>query len=363
MATIKKRPNGTYQVTVRKKGHPPIYKTFEKKVQAQTWAREVESSLDSGAFVDFRLAEKTLVVDALDRYQEEITPTKKSQRTEKAAIANLKAGFAHRVLASVHPKDVAAYGAARQEGDEAVSADTVRRELQVLSEVFETARALWRINCINPVPEARKMMTRRRQLPPGVRRDRRLFAGELERLVSVPHKMASDIAALIEFAVETAMRREEIFEMRREHLNRKDRTLTIPKSKTDHQTGKQGRVIPLAPRALAILQGLPARLDGRVWMYTGIDSITQGFQRTVNQARRAYEKECQQTKTEPDAKLLRDLRFHDLRHEATSRLFELGLSLHEVAAITGHEDWDSLKRYTHLRPVDLAEKLAASVKA
>lgn len=45
-----------------------------------------------------------------------------------------------------------------------------------------------------------------------------------------------------------------------------------------------------------------------------------------------------------------DLRFHDFRHEATSRLFEAGLSIEKVALVTGHKDWKMLKRYTHLDP-------------
>ena len=54
---------------------------------------------------------------------------------------------------------------------------------------------------------------------------------------------------------------------------------------------------------------------------------------------------------------LQGLHFHDLRHEATSRFFELGLNVVEVAAITGHRDLKMLQRYTHLRAADLAWKL------
>ena len=52
-----------------------------------------------------------------------------------------------------------------------------------------------------------------------------------------------------------------------------------------------------------------------------------------------------------------DLRFHDLRHEATTRLFEKGLNVMEVAAITGHKDLRMLQRYTHLKPETIASKL------
>lgn len=54
------------------------------------------------------------------------------------------------------------------------------------------------------------------------------------------------------------------------------------------------------------------------------------------------------------------LRWHDLRHEATSRFFEMGLGTMEVAAITGHKTLSMLKRYTQLRAVDLVGKLDAA---
>lgn len=50
---------------------------------------------------------------------------------------------------------------------------------------------------------------------------------------------------------------------------------------------------------------------------------------------------------------IEDLRFHDLRHEGTSRLFEAGLSIERVALVTGHKDWRMLRRYTNLKPEDL----------
>jgi site-specific recombinase XerD len=58
---------------------------------------------------------------------------------------------------------------------------------------------------------------------------------------------------------------------------------------------------------------------------------------------------------------IKNLHFHDLRHEATSRLFEAGFSIEQVALVTGHKDWKMLRRYTHLRPEHLHS--AAAKKA
>ncbi len=109
--------------------------------------------------------------------------------------------------------------------------------------------------------------------------------------------------------------------------------LLVPDSKTGDP-----RRVPLSSRALAVLDALPRRLDGKVWGMRA-DSITQAFDRACRRA------------------AIDDLRFHDLRHEATSRLFEKGFNPMEVSAITGHKTLQMLKRYTHLRAEDLAKRL------
>ncbi|MDA8206124.1 MAG: site-specific integrase, partial [Thermaerobacter sp.] len=114
---------------------------------------------------------------------------------------------------------------------------------------------------------------------------------------------------------------------------RQARVLLIPETKTGTP-----RRIPLSTTALAVLDGLPRRLDGRVFgVHTG--SISRAFAEVCKAAN------------------IEGLTFHDLRHEATSRLFERGLNPMQVAAITGHKTLQMLKRYTHLRAEDLVVML------
>ncbi len=121
------------------------------------------------------------------------------------------------------------------------------------------------------------------------------------------------------------------------------------------KTGEPRRV-PLSSRALAVLDALPRRLDSMVFgVYA--NSFTRGFEAAVCRARAGYESECAAAGETPDPRLLAGLRFHDLRHEATSRLFEKGLNPMEVSAITGHKTLQMLKRYTHLRAEDLVDRL------
>ena len=98
--------------------------------------------------------------------------------------------------------------------------------------------------------------------------------------------------------------------------------------------------MPLSGPAIAVLSGLPRSITGDVFPSYTRDAVKKAFERARQRSG------------------LRDLRFHDLRHEATTRLFELGLNIVEVVAITGHTDIRMLSRYTHSRAEDIAVKLA-----
>ena len=131
----------------------------------------------------------------------------------------------------------------------------------------------------------------------------------------------------------------EIAAARREHVNREKRVIYVPRSKTDWKTGNKGRVVPLSSLALAIIDALPVSfVDGSLFGMQS-DSIKRAFKRLCAQAG------------------IKGLRFHDLRREAISRLFERGLAVEEVALISGHRTWSQLKRYTALRAEDVVKKL------
>jgi integrase len=137
---------------------------------------------------------------------------------------------------------------------------------------------------------------------------------------------------LIEFATETAMRRSELLRLRWSDINY-DSSL----AKLEVTKNGEGRDIPLSPRALHILASLPR--DGeRIFPITD-NSVRLAWSRLVKRA------------------ALADYHFHDLRHEAISRFFEQGLSIPEVALISGHKTPSMLFRYTHLKAVAIVDKL------
>ena len=129
------------------------------------------------------------------------------------------------------------------------------------------------------------------------------------------------------------MRRGEILNIKWQHINWTKNTLLIPETKTG-----QPRKVPLTTKAVTSLKQLEVKDLGLVFSIKA-DSVSQAFKRSCAIAK------------------VNNLRFHDLRHEATTRFFELGLNVIEVGAITGHKDLKMLNRYTHLKAEKLGEKL------
>jgi integrase len=136
--------------------------------------------------------------------------------------------------------------------------------------------------------------------------------------------------------VETGMRRGELLSVRWTDVDLRQHTMRVLKTKNGHP-----RTIPLTPLAAETLR-LLQRTDEQV------------FPVSPGAVRLAWERLRRRAG-------LQDLRLHDLRHEAVSRFFEYGLSVPEVALISGHRDLRMLDRYTHLRPERIARRLAEAI--
>ena len=334
MATIRKRGDAQWQCQIRMRGQPPQSRTFSTRADAERWGRQIESQMDRRVFRPTAEAERTTLSVLLDRYETEVLPTKRSIKPEKSRIKAVKANLGKHSAASLTSAHIAKYRDDRIA--EGMSGAAVVHELNLINRVLKTAVIDWGIALPAGLPTAlvRKPQSskprERRPIPSKSSRRCNARQGELERIVAATK--SPELTAIVEFAVETAMRRGEIANAHWEHVDLKKRTLFIPKTKTD-----EARTIPLSSRAIAILK-VRTREEGMIFQMRP-DSITQAFERACERAG------------------VKDLRFHDLRHEATSRLFERGLSVMEAAAVTGHKTLDMLKRYTHLRVEDLARKL------
>ena len=279
-----------------------------------------------GVWRDRSESEGTTLAECLDRYLLEVVPTKRGGRREVDYIRQWKdRPIAHLYMSSVRGKDVAS--AMRDMEAEGKGANTIRLHLALLSHLFKVARTEWGMEALsNPVESVRKP-----RLPQG--RDRRLVGDEELRLLEACDAINPELGAIVRLAIETAMRQGEIMGMTWDAVDLPGRTVTLQLTKNGTK-----RVVPLSTAAFRVLTGLPRQLNGEVWIY-GQEGVKYAFPAACRRAG------------------IKDLRFHDLRHEATSRLFEKGLNPMQVAAITGHKTLQMLKRYTHLRAEDLAKLL------
>ncbi|MFD1342424.1 site-specific integrase [Litorisediminicola beolgyonensis] len=324
MATIEHR-NGKYRVRVRRIGHPPVTKTFDKRTAAQKFARECERAIATRESDTLDPA-KLKVSDALVRYAREVTPLKRSAKQELMRIDQwLRTPIAKFSMDSLRGVDLAQHRDKRLR--EGLSANTIRLELAIISHLYTVARKDWGYESLkNPVEVVRKPSA-----SPG--RERRLENGELERLLEAADVGGSPyLAPLVLLAIETAMRQGELLGLHWKDINFDRRIARLKLTKNG-----QGRSVPLSRLATQILSGLP-KDESRV------------FDATPSAVRQAFRRACARAK-------IRDLRFHDLRHEATSRLFEKGLNQMQVSQITGHKTLQMLQRYTHLRADSLVDLL------
>lgn len=325
MAAITNRGPLQWRVRIRRRGYPLTTKTFDTKTEAEAWARLMESEMDRGIFVSRAEAERYTLSECLDRYIEEYLPRlKHAKREVDRARALQRRTLAHRVMATIRSKDIADFR--REREAEGVSGNTIRLDFALLSKLFNFARSDWGMESLqNPVEIAAKPK-------PARGRDRRLEDGEEEKLLEAAN---SAFRPIIRFALETAMRREEIASLQWKNVSFKKSSVHLPETKNS-----EARTVPLSPAALAILKNLAKAKNGDQIFALTAEQITESMKRL--RARSGLE----------------NLRFHDLRHEATSRFFENSdLDVMEIKAITGHKTLQMLSRYTHLRTARLADRL------
>ncbi|MBN8775237.1 MAG: tyrosine-type recombinase/integrase [Thiomonas sp.] len=347
MAFFEQRKNG-WRAQIRRKGMPSISRTFDLLADAQVWAREVERELQRGNAAVLRDdAGKTTLAQVAERYAVTVLPGKRAH-SGKTYLQAAASRFGPLFLSAIRAVDVAAW---RDELlAEGLSAQSVIHHLNALSGLFSFAEKELSIALPagNPVRGIRKPAK-----PRG--RDRRLTAGELDYLLRAARAARARIGGLpqvITLAVESSMRLGELLGLEWSRVDLARRTAHL----VDTKNG-ESRTVALSSAAVAALQSLPRRIDGRVFGWAASDSFEKTWTRCKSVARRLYEADCSAQGVKPDPAFLADLRFHDLRHEATSRLFEKGLGVMEVASMTGHKSLSMLKRYTHIEAEKLAQKL------
>jgi len=186
-------------------------------------------------------------------------------------------------------------------------------------------------------------------------RTRRLEDGEEACLLAA---CPPPLATLVRLALATAARLGELIALRWADVDFDEHIATI--RGIDQRGTKNGdpwRYLPLLPDAIEVLEKLPRDRDRVFPNWCASDSVNKPWKRALDRAKAAYAAECERTGKAPRAGFLVDLHFHDLRHEAITRLIESGeFSEAEVAFIAGHKTWVMVDRYTHLRAAKIAKK-------
>jgi integrase len=318
MASIRKHRD-KFQVQVRRKGYPDISRSFHQLRDAKEWARQIEIEADRSELEPSRKQLDSITLGELvKRYRDEVTPRKKSSDVETIVLnAFLRHRICKKPLSRITPADFSSY---RDERLKEITAKSLKRNLSGIHNMFEVARDEWGIPIReNPLDKVKLKATDNR-------RERRLRDREYEKLLSAARTRQNPlIEKVIIFAVETAMRRGEILNLKWDQVDVRRRCVTILESKNGYS-----RTIPLTPKASAILDS--CRRDGE-----GNDRV---FSLTANSLKMAWGRMLEGTG-------INDLHFHDLRHEAVSRFFEMGLTVPEVASISGHRNSAMLSRYGH----------------
>ncbi|MGY0635137.1 site-specific integrase [Luteimonas sp. A478] len=319
----------------------------------------IESEMARGVWLSRSEAESTTLLELLDRYEKEVVPAKKGRVQEISVLgAWRETDLAKRTVAHIRGVDLAQL---RDHWLRSYEPATVVRRLSVLSHLFNVARREWGMESLaNPVSLIRKPTlnnSRTRRIAAIAARDGNGDATELDMVVAATGSRV--LPAIIRLAVESAMRRGEIMSLCWEHIDLERQVAHLPNTKNG-----SARDVPLSKAAVAVLAELkqrhgdpatPGALRGPVFTIRG-DAVTRAFERAVARARQTYEADCIESDRKPDPHFLTDLCFHDLRHEATSRMAAV-YQLHELAKVTGHKDPRMLMRYYHPRAEDLAKKL------
>lgn len=336
MATFQKR--GTkWRAIVRKTGHRAISKTFSTKGSAARWAREQERDIDNAGFTDPKKLQSITIGDLIDRFLKEFEPG----RTKKGSLNILKKGIGHFHLIELSPTDIVDHCKRRRDRD-GVSPATQQQDIGFLSEVLRTARAFWKVPYLgDPVADARMVLNKLHLIGRPRERKRRPTEAELDALRALwraNSRQRIPMADLVRFAVASAWRLGEICRVTWADLDTEHKTIVIRDRKDPREKHGNDQTVPVFPDMLRIIERQPKPKHP-----TSADRIFPYSEASISTA---FTRACQKLGIE-------NLHFHDLRHEGTSRLFEAGYAIQEVALVTGHKDWKMLARYTQLQAKDL----------
>lgn len=337
MASITKYRADTWRAVIRRTGFKTVSSTFDTKLQAETWARKIESEMDSRIYRDVKATAADTVRAVFVQFRDEVSPQRRGSKWEKTRINRLlrTAGWADRRLDQLTPEDIREW---RNERLKEVSAPSVNRELNLMSGIFTHAIKEWSA----PMRENPVHLVSR---PAGANkaRSRRWTQREIDAVLQItgwaedkrPRVGRDYVGWAVLLAIETAMRLGELTTMRVADFDPDARAVHL-----DFTKNGDSRAVPLSTKALRWLTFLT---EGRDPEEKIIPLTSESMGLYFRQVR--------------DEAGLTGLHFHDTRHEAATRLSKKLANVLELSAVTGHRSLQSLKRYYNPSAAELASKL------
>lgn len=339
-----------WRAQVRRQGHEPLSKTFATKAEAAAWAREVETRIDRGERIDAN--RRITFTDLYEAYKREMLSRKAASRSKDQALKAIDALLGEKRLVELKAPAILKF--CRDRESQGAGPATILMDLSYIGTILrhggavlnaETAAA----QALSALASARGALRHAGRVARPEERDRRPNDAELKKLIELwaqKPRQSIPMIDLMLFAVSTAMRLGEIVGIEWQDLDEVKRTIIIRERK--HPTAKKSndQTVPLLlgpfqfdgqridPLEIILRQPSAWRREGRIFPHAAA-SISTAFTRGVEEAN------------------IPDLHFHDLRHDGASRLFEAGYPIEQVALVTGHRDWNMLRRYTQLKAADL----------
>lgn len=387
MATFEKRVAGGGQVTwrarVRRLGQPAISRTFDLRQDAEAWARSVERDMDVGDFLPSAKSEKTVFKDIVDDYRNEKLVNLRGIKSAESRLNRLIEYFGEFTLSNINQAELVKYRDIRLQ---AVGTQSVRHELNLLSVIFKLAGEKG-----IAVPGGNPVLKIVLPKPPAGR-NRRLSSLEESSIIDYlsRRKNPAHLQVFI-FALETGARQGEIHSLVWSDVHA-DKKYVVLRGIDGRETknGDRSREVPLSPACLKMIQGIPRRNENDKVFAVQQNATKLSFARALRFLRSQFlfqkmrehwtmENKSGQFQTReinalrfkkraPAKETLAvlntmserhkdfcDLHFHDLRHEACSRLASI-FAMHELMKILGHRESRSVARYYHPRGSDMAQK-------
>ncbi len=340
MAAIQKRGN-VFRVRIIRKGYQSQSKTFSTRIEAVKWARKIETEIDQGVIkpsktLANRMLDKQLSFgEAAEHYIKNHSVHKRNRKTETGTIRTLIRHWGQEPAQSI---DKAKIFALRDDLlSRGRSGDTVNHYYNAISKIYQMLQIEWSMAVDNPIRGMKR-------LPANPSRTKRINGeSETALLLACEQSASKLLKPIVQFAIETGMRRGEFMGLKWPDIDLASRRAFLYVTKNG-----EPRQVPLTLKAVQILNEVRGEHPEQVFPLS-MDALRRYFEKAVKTAKQSW--------TSSGVNPFEDLRIHDLRHEALSRLSDAGLNVIELSHISGHRTLGMLQRYVHSSHAAIFAKL------